>query len=126
MSKKIEGYKSFEVVVLYRPLGQKEYELVKESNFKKWPPRLPEQPIFYPVLNEAYAAEIAQKWNTKDSDNGNVGYVSVFRVKKTFIDSYEVQIVGGSQHEELWIPAEKVEEMNDAIVGEIEIIQTFK
>ena len=47
-----------EAVTCYRPLGEKELELVKESGFRKWPPRLPEQPIFYPVTSEEYAVEL--------------------------------------------------------------------
>jgi len=35
-----------------------------------FPPRLPEQPIFYPVTNEKYAAEIASKWSTADKASG--------------------------------------------------------
>ncbi|MCP4157817.1 MAG: hypothetical protein GY757_59455 [bacterium] len=115
-----------EVIVLYRPTGQKEYELVKESGFKKWPARLPEQPLFYPVTNEEYACEIAEKWNTKDKFSGSKGYVTKFRVRKTFIDKYNVEKVGGNIHTELWIPAEELEEMNRNIVGPIEIIKLFE
>ena len=39
---------------LYRPVGQAEYDLIAQSGFTAYPPRLPEQPIFYPVLNERY------------------------------------------------------------------------
>jgi hypothetical protein len=121
----IEKYEGHEVVVLYRPTGQKEYELVKESNFTQWPPRLPEQPIFYPVLNEDYANEIASKWNTKDTFSNHVGYVTKFRVLKAFLSKYKIEVVGGKQHEELWVPAEELEELNKNIVGKIEIINKF-
>ncbi|MEH2377900.1 MAG: hypothetical protein V7K27_03200 [Nostoc sp.] len=66
-----------ETVTLYRPTGPKELELVKQNDYTKWPPRLPEQPIFYPVTNEEYAQEIATKWNVMDS---GVGYVTRFSV----------------------------------------------
>jgi hypothetical protein len=36
---------------LYRPVGVKELDLIKESGMKAYPPRLSWQPIFYPVLN---------------------------------------------------------------------------
>ncbi len=39
-------------MILYRPVGQKEKELIEESGYKKYSPRLPEQLIFYPVLNQ--------------------------------------------------------------------------
>ncbi len=110
-------------VTLYRPTGPKELDLVKKSGYKKWPPRLPEQPIFYPVTNEKYAKEIAIKWNVKDS---KVGYVTKFEVNKEFIDKYDIQQVGGSNHKEWWIPAEDLEDLNANIVGLIEVIGEYK
>ena len=88
---------SEETITLYRPTGPKELELVKANGYKSWPPRLPEQPIFYPVTNEEYAKEIATKWNIKQS---GVGYVTRFEVKKSFMDKYEVQQVGAEYHTE--------------------------
>ena len=98
-------------------------DLVKQSGYKKWPPRLPEQPIFYPVTNEEYAKKIAIKWNIKDS---KVGYVTKFEVKKDFMDKYEIHQVGGRIHTEWWIPAEELEELNNNIVGLIEVIGEYK
>lgn len=111
-----------ETIVLYRPTGPTELELVKQSGYKKWPPRLPEQPIFYPVTNEQYAIEIARDWNVKASGSG---FVTRFHVKKEFMDRYQVQKVGGVVHTEWWILAEDLEEMNANIVGEIEVIREF-
>ncbi|WP_242051143.1 hypothetical protein [Nostoc spongiaeforme] len=98
-------------------------ELVKQSGYTKWPPRLPEQPIFYPVTNEQYATEIATKWNIRDS---GVGYVTRFAVKKEFMDKYEVHQVGASYHTEWWIPAEELEQLNENIVGQIEVIGEYR
>ncbi|MBR8836412.1 MAG: hypothetical protein DSM106950_20920 [Stigonema ocellatum SAG 48.90 = DSM 106950] len=112
-----------ETVTLYRPTGPKEMELVKQSGYTKWPPRLPEQPIFYPVTNEQYAKEIATKWNVRDS---GVGYVTRFDVKKAFMDKYEVHQVGASYHTEWWIPAEDIEQLNKNIVGQIEVIGEYR
>lgn len=115
-----------EVAVLYRPTGQPEMDLVVESGYSKWPPRLPEQPIFYPVLNEAYATEIAQRWNTQDSANGNIGYVTKFFVKLSFINKYKTETVGASHHVELWIPAEELDEMNQNLVGPIQVLSKIE
>lgn len=49
-----------EAVVLYRPVGEAELALIPESDFRKFPPRLSFQPIFYPVLNEEYATQIVR------------------------------------------------------------------
>ncbi|MCF4969717.1 hypothetical protein [Nostoc sp. CMAA1605] len=112
-----------ETVTLYRPTGAKELELVKQSGYRKWPPRLPEQPIFYPVTNEQYAKEIATKWNIRDS---GVGYVTRFEVKKVFMDKYEIHQVGASHHTEWWIPCEELEDLNANIVGKIEVIGEYR
>jgi hypothetical protein len=112
-----------EVIILYRPTGPQELKLVAASGYRRWPPRLPEQPIFYPVTNEEYARQIAIKWNIPAS---GVGYVTRFQVKKSFMDKYQIQKVGGEQHIEWWIPAEDLEELNDNIVGQIEVIGEYK
>ena len=112
-----------ETVVLYRPTGPNELKLVEASDFKRWPPRLPEQPIFYPVTNEQYAKEIATQWNIPDS---GVGYVTRFHVKKSFMDNYTIEQVGASHHTEWWIPAEELEDLNDNIVGKIEVIGEYR
>jgi hypothetical protein len=111
---------------LFRPVGQKELELIQERGGGAFPPRLPSQPIFYPVLNEEYAVQIARDWNTKDEASGFVGYVTRFRVRTEFVQRYLVQTVGGSQHQEYWIPAEELEEFNRNIVGDIEVIAEFR
>ena len=110
-----------ETVTCYRPLGEKELELVRESGFKKWPPRLPDQPIFYPVTSEEYAVELTQ---CNITDYGK-GYVSKFQVKKSFMDRNPVKTVGAKRHTEWWVPAEELEELNDNIVGEILIIGEY-
>jgi hypothetical protein len=112
-----------DVVTLFRPTGTAEFVLVEQSGFKRWPPRLLEQPIFYPVTNEEYAIQIARDWNTKEDDKR--GYVTRFDVKRIFLDQYQRQIVGARVHEEYWIPAEDLEAMNDNIVGLIEVIGLY-
>lgn len=107
---------------LYRPVGQAELDLIAVSYYKKYPPRLPEQPIFYPVLNEKYAREIAEKWNKKSADSGFAGYVTTFEIDDNFISKYTVQTVGASYHQEFWIPAEELEEFNRHIIGQICVI----
>lgn len=110
---------------LYRPVGLKEYELIKENGFSAFPPRLDWQPIFYPVLNEAYACEIAEKWNTKDEFSGYVGIVTAFDIPKDYMDQFEVQNVGGSGHNELWVPADQMNTFNQNIQGPIRITKVF-
>ena len=113
-------------VTLFRPVGQKELDLIAASGFRAFPPRLPTQPIFYPVLNEAYASQIAREWNTKDAQSGFVGYVTRFSVKASFLATYPVKIVGARQHAEYWIPAEDLPEFNQNIIGQIEVVGEFR
>jgi hypothetical protein len=111
-----------ESVTLWRPLGPDELRLIQEAGMRAFPPRLPEQPIFYPVLSEEYAVKIARDWNVPASGKG---YVARFRVRRDFLARYEVREAGGRSHLEYWIPAEDLPDFNAAIVGEIEIITEF-
>jgi hypothetical protein len=86
---------------------------------------LPEQSIFYPVLTEEYATQIARDWNTKDERSGFAGYVLRFRVRAEFLSKYQVRVVGSAGHREYWIPAGDLAAMNASIVGEIEIVSEF-
>ncbi len=106
-------------MLLYRPVGVKELELIAQTNFRSFPPRLPEQPIFYPVLNFEYAAQIAEKWNTQS--NGFAGFVTKFEVDDDYINQFEIQTVGSSIHQELWVPAEQLPEFNLHIIGQITV-----
>lgn len=114
---------SEQTVTLWRPVGPKELDLIRESGMRAFPPRLPEQPIFYPVLSEDYATKIARDWNVPAS---GAGYVTRFRVLKSFLEGYAPQEAGGRAHREYWIPAEELEAFNAAIVGEIEVIAEFR
>jgi hypothetical protein len=113
-------------VILYRPVGQKELDLIRASGYRRFPPRLPAQPIFYPVLNESYAVQIARDWNTKDAASSYVGYVTRFQVRSEFLQGYIVQTVGNADHQEYWIPAKDVDAFNDQLIGLIEVIAEFR
>jgi len=108
--------------ILFRPVGPKELKLIEQSGWKKFPPRLPEQPIFYPVMNEEYAIQITRDWNVPAYGSG---YVTKFAVNSDYLKKFEVQNVGGPIHNELWVPAEEMEEFNSNIVGLIEVIHKF-
>ena len=97
-------------------------ELVRASDFKEWPPRLPDQPIFYPVTNEQYAIQIARDWNVKASGQG---FVTKFHVDAKFMSQFPIETVGGSQHTEWWVPAERLSELNENIIGKIEVLHEF-
>jgi len=107
---------------LYRPVDEKELALIIASGYSAFPPRLPEQPIFYPVLNEVYARQIAERWNTRD---GKIGYVTQFQVESVFLQRYPIQTVGSKIHQELWVPAEELAAFNEHIQGNIEVIVSF-
>jgi hypothetical protein len=113
-----------EVTVLYRPVGPKELQLIEASGFRAFPPRLPEQPIFYPVLNEEYAAAIARNWNAGNPSIAS-GFVTRFSVKSSYLSRFAIQKVGSAIHQEYWIPAEELSEFNANIVGKIEVTQEF-
>jgi hypothetical protein len=112
-----------DTVVLFRPTGEIELALIRESGWRAFPPRLPEQPIFYPVLEEEYAIQIARDWNTRD---GGQGFVVKFYVDRNYLSKYQVQSAGARIHREYWIPAEDLPEFNRNIVGTIEVIHHFE
>jgi len=111
-----------ETVTLWRPVGPEELRLIEQAKMRSFPPRLPEQPIFYPVLSEEYAVKIARDWNVPASGSG---FVTRFKVLKHYLTQYDVREAGGKAHLEYWIPAEDLPSFNDAIVGEIEVISAF-
>jgi hypothetical protein len=113
---------TIETVTLWRPTGPEELTLVEAAGWRAWPPRLPEQPIFYPVLNEDYATKIARDWNAKQS---GVGYVTRFQIVKKFLDRYDVHQVGGRTILEYWIPAAELPVFNTNLVGLIEVVAKF-
>ena len=111
---------------LFRPVGRTEFELIRASGFREFPPRLPEQPYFYPVLNLEYATQIARDWNAKDAQSGSVGYVLKFQVESEFLNRYQVRQVGDVTHREYWIPAEDLSAFNEKIVGVIEVLAEYR
>ena len=113
-----------ETTTLYRPVGQQELDLIQSSGYLEFLPRLPHQPIFYPVLNEEYATQIARDWNTKSG--ARRGFVTRFQVRTGFLRRHEIKTVGSSIHQEYWIPAEDLLEFNRNIVGVIEVIAEYQ
>ena len=112
-------------VTLYRPVGRAELALIEAAGWRAFPPRLPMQPIFYPVLQEAYATQIARDWNPRDEASGYAGFVTRFAVRADVLANYEVKTVGSGQHQEYWIPAEDLPAFNAAVVGPIEVIAEY-
>jgi len=112
-------------MLLFRPVGEAELKLIEKTSYTAFPPRLPEQPIFYPVINQKYAEEIAQRWNTKDINSQYKGYVLKFDVDDTYISKFQVQTVGKSYHQELWVPAEELENFNNFIIGKIQVVKVY-
>ena len=112
-----------DTITLWRPVGPAELRLIEESGMQSFPPRLPEQPIFYPVTTVEYAVKIARDWNVPAS---GAGFVTRFLVRKDYLERFEVQDAGGKAHREYWIPAEYMDAFNAAIIGKIEVVQEFQ
>ena len=110
---------------LYRPVGLKEMALILQAEGEAFPPRLPDQPIFYPVLNRAYAEQIASEWNTGDKASGFAGFVTQFSLDADYLARFEEHVVGNSVHRELWVPAEDLEDFNQQIQGKIALVEAF-
>ncbi len=111
---------------LWRPVGRNELEKIEASGMRAFPPRLPEQPIFYPVLSFAYAEKIARDWNSASKDHNFVGYVTVFEVDDDYVSQFAPQIAGGQALKELWVPAEELEVFNEHIQGAITVEAEYR
>ena len=77
-------------------MGQAELELIAQSGFGAFPPRLPHQPIFYPLQTEAYAVQIARDWNTKNQASGFGGDVTRLRVQAGYLARYPIHSAGAA------------------------------
>lgn len=110
---------------LYRPVGLLELELILDSEARAFPPRLPEQPIFYPVLNVEYATEIASTWNPFDARSGFSGFVTEFEVDSEYLERFETKVVGARRHQELWVPSECLPEFNAHVRSKIKVTAAF-
>ncbi len=110
---------------LFRPVGLLEWEKILAADRRRFPPRFPFQPIFYPVLNQEYAESIAHDWNTTDEHSGYAGFVTKFAVAIDFVERYEPKTVGMKHHQELWVPAEELNEFNNHIVGQIDVVKAY-
>ncbi|WP_170784658.1 ADP-ribosylation/crystallin J1 [Ruegeria lacuscaerulensis] len=113
-------------MILFRPTGAKELELVKESGWKVWPPRLADQPIFYPVTTFEYAEKIARDWNSVLPAPDNCGFVTKFEITHEAEKKYTVQDAGGKAHTELWIPADDLTWFNGQILGKICVVAGYR
>jgi hypothetical protein len=113
-------------VMLYRPVGQAELDLIRDLGMRAFPPRLPEQPIFYPVTNQRYAEQIARDWNTRDERSDYTGYVLSFAVDAEYLSQFPTRTVGKKEHTEYWIPAERLQEFNQHIIGKIQILAVYR
>jgi hypothetical protein len=110
---------------LYRPVGLREMERILEGGARGFPPRRKEQPIFYPVLVQEYADQIARQWNTKDRRSGFAGFVTRFALDAAYAARFEEHVVGAAIHRELWVPAEELDEFNDHIAQPIAMIAAY-
>lgn len=106
---------------LYRPVGLFELERILDTGSRAFPPRLPEQPFFYPVLNSGYAEQIAREWNPPDERSGFAGFVTSFEVEADFLRAFDVKVVGASHHRELWIPAGELDAFNAHLTSFIQV-----
>ena len=75
------------------------------------------------ALNFEYAIQIARDWNSKGPQGA--GFVTKFDVEQSYFEQFEVHIVGSRIHQELWVPAEELEEFNHHIIGLITVEAAF-
>ncbi len=109
-------------MILYRPVNTEELKLIEKAEWRRFPPRFPEQPFFYPVLNEEYASKINRDWTVPAYGSG---YTLCFEIDDEYISKFDIRNVGGKGYDEFWIPSEELSNFNDHIIGKIKVIRTF-
>ncbi|HVH72171.1 MAG TPA: hypothetical protein VNB49_13810, partial [Candidatus Dormibacteraeota bacterium] len=113
------------MTILFHPVGLYELALIWDTGMREFPPRLPHQPIFYPVANIDYARQIARNWNTADEKSGSAGFVTSYDLDKSYLSNFEPHTVGSPEHVEYWIPAQDLISLNRAIRGPIRLEDGF-
>jgi hypothetical protein len=106
-------------------MGLSELALLWDSGMRRFPPKLSDQPIFYPVLNLEYARQIASEWNPPDKDSGFAGFVTQFEVSSSYLSKFEVHTAGSAAHREYWIPARELTSFNKAISGLLSVVEAY-
>jgi hypothetical protein len=106
---------------LYKPVSQKELDLIKKSGWKAFPTELNEQPFFYPLMKEAYAVQISRE---ATAPAYGVGYITRFEIDVEFVSRYKIRNIGPGRQQELWIPPDELQEFNSHITGLIEVVGT--
>jgi hypothetical protein len=110
-------------MIPYRPVGLAEMRLIFDAGLRAFPPRLPEQPIFYPVLTREYAAQIARDWNA--AREPFAGYVTRFEIDDAYAARFEPHVVGAREHTELWVPAGELDEFNRHIATRVTLADAY-
>lgn len=111
---------------LWRPVGSRELDKIRASDMRAFPPRLTDQPIFYPVLTFDYAERIAGGRNSVRKDHGFAGFVVTFEVDDAYVSRFPVQTAGGQDCKELWVAADELDTFNRNILGPIEIAAEYR
>jgi hypothetical protein len=114
-----------ETTVLYRSVGQTELDLIEKSGFKAFPLYLEGQPIFSFLLNEEYARFIASECNANEAFSGYTGYVLRLAVRTDFVAPFEIRKEASAIALEYGIPADRVVQFNENIVGMIELVARY-
>lgn len=112
-------------MILFRPVGFTELELIAELGFSAFPPPKQGQTVFYPASSEGYAHELARDRNTHDAASNYAGFVTRFFLDDAYASRLEIKPVGSSR-EELWVKAGDLGAFNEQIVGSIEVVATYK
>ena len=112
-----------ERTILFHALGSDELELIKRSGWTQFPSRSREEPLFYPILTEEYATQVAKEAYVEVD---GVGWVIKSAVSTDFVRKYDVQQIGASYQREYWIPAAELADLNRHLVGPIEVLAELR
>jgi len=108
------------LITLYCPIGVDELIAIVVSQWRGFPPRGAERPIFHPVTTEGYGRYLGANWAGRHGEGDC--YLVRFAVGAEAVRALERRSLGGPEREELWVAGESFAAFNAAIVGGIHLI----
>ena len=111
---------------LYRPISADEYAAIKEKEFKGFPHRSAEQPLFTALLSQEGSIQIARRLRVDKQTESDMVYVVGFIAEDAYIRQFPVQHADDPERRALWIPAEEIDILNQHLIGKIRVLDSFE
>lgn len=113
-----------DILQLYYPISEKQLPLIAGSQFKQFPYRFFGQKPLCPILSKEYALRVASEPSNWSMQKTQFVYILRFLVQIDHIRKY-IQGDIDNPNTRIVIPGNYITQLNNAIVGFIEVIQSI-